>query len=287
MGISEEDMRGIGLFEDENDDPSWCSQAYTCWVRSGARRYLCQTLDKCRPKAKVQVAPPADERYIKGGATRHKCGHVCLLWQQKKCCWCVDRRKVLQPGGIYMGAAVGASKRHRSDGGIETGLLSGGGAEKREEAPRGGSGGVESEQEQEQEGLPRLYPGYRDGAGWAEGQVARDARYCRVCRHLGQGGRNLAAIVAEEDAKDAELLRLQRDADQAAADQAEEERKLAEAQALIKAMEEMANVEPAGGEGAADEEAAESSVVQLGEDHHGRPEVAAEEEGDEKEEEEE
>ena len=97
----------------------------------------------------------------------------------------------------------------------------------------------------------------------------------------------MAAIVAEEDAKDAELLRLQRDADQAAADQAEEERKLAEAQALIKAMEEMANVEPAGGEGAADEEAAESSVVQLGEDHHGRPEVAAEEEGDEKEEEEE
>ena len=75
MGISEEDMRGVGLFEGENDDPSCWKQAQAAWIASGARRWLFATLAQCRAKAKVEPDPDPDERYIKGGATRHKCGH--------------------------------------------------------------------------------------------------------------------------------------------------------------------------------------------------------------------
>ena len=116
MGISEEDMRGIGLFEDEDDDPSWCTQAREWWMASGLRRYLCKKINSCRPKARVAPPPPADARYLKGGATRHKCGHICLLWQQQKCCWCGDRRPVLQEEGCGENAA-GAEQKGAVNGG--------------------------------------------------------------------------------------------------------------------------------------------------------------------------
>ena len=232
MGISKEDMRGIGLFEDENDDPSWCTQAHSCWMASGVRRYILRTIDRCRPKARVEVAPPSDERYIKGGATRHKCGHICLLWNQKKCCWCGDRRPVLQQ----------AVQQKRSDEAAGVGKRSLFVSNLAENPELHSARNKErSREEEEEEGLPQLYPGYRDGAGWVPHQLTRDANYCRVCRHLGQDGRNLAALVAEEDAKDAVMQQQQQEADRVAAEKAEEERKLREAKELIRKMEDMAS----------------------------------------------
>ena len=62
----------------------------------------------------------------------------------------------------------------------------------------------------------------------------------------------MAAIVAEEDARDAELLRLKQESDA----KMEEERKLKEAEALIKAME-MGGKEEGDGNSKAEEDAPE------------------------------
>lgn len=212
MGISEEDMRGIGLLEGEDDDPSWCKQAHNLWMASAAREWICSRIEQCCTKAKVEPEPDPDEKYIKGGATRHKCGHVCLLWQQRKCCWCSDRRPVIEPEkNIEVeGKLIGLDK---------------------ELDPQ-------DPDDAESDGIQRLYPGYQDGFGWKPKRVTRDFKYCRVCQHLGQDGRNLAAILAEENSKDAEYRRLQEEADNAAARKADEERKLREAEELIKRLEE-------------------------------------------------
>ena len=138
MGISEEDMRGIGLFEDEDDDPSWCTQAREWWMASGLRRYLCKKINSCRPKARVAPPPPADARYLKGGATRHKCGHSGC--RATKVLLRGDRRPVLQEEG--------EKRRGPSEGGRKW---------RRTECGR--------EQADDLESAIRLYPGYREGSG--------------------------------------------------------------------------------------------------------------------------
>jgi hypothetical protein len=97
MGMSEEELESLGLgLIYVDDDPSVCTQIYNLWMSSMIRKLIIKGW-KMLPCNQIPIEPiiPDDDRFIKGGATRKRCTHVCLLYQDDKCCWCSDSRNVL------------------------------------------------------------------------------------------------------------------------------------------------------------------------------------------------
>ena len=253
LGMSEAELLELGLGEFEvDDDPSVCMVIYQQWRRSTARKgcvFLWMKLP-CNRIRKAPPAPPADDRYIKSGATRHKCGHVCLMWQQQKCCWCSDRRNV--PLTLSERAAEKKKEEEKKEE-----------EKKKEEATRiklmkkkarrsawqrkqdekknktveiGSSVQFKSryvvvvdqqEEDREKEEVDQVpetineldvTPNDQVYSGWSEiddttcwvkqeDVHTRDAFYCHVCQKLGQGGKNLKGLVAEQNAKDEVLAK--------------------------------------------------------------------------------
>jgi len=111
MGMSEEELEELGLgLHELDDDPSVCTQVAHWWRQSALKKILVVWWMKlpCNQRRSVPVVPD-DDRFIKGGATRKKCTHVCLLYQQNQCCWCSDTRDIL------VGRAQRKEERHRQE----------------------------------------------------------------------------------------------------------------------------------------------------------------------------
>ena len=283
LGMTEEELIELGLGEIEvDDDPSICKQVYTSWKKSIVRKLLILGWKKlpCNQKKKEPPPPPDDDRFIKGGATRHKCGHVCMLWQPSKCCWCSDRRDVpkslserqqiieTENAKIEKKRLIDLEKEEK-----RLKKLSRRSAwRKKQDAKKemqveviGSSVQFQSKycvsiQEEEEKTMERpevdemdeedrerkdvvavdvlenavpddcVYPGWIEKEKkWIEQKdvYTRDQFYCHICQKLGQGGRNLGALVQEQNQKDAIHLanRLKEDEEQQMIEEEEQKRK--------------------------------------------------------------